>query len=315
VAEHLASTGVAPLLVYIDPPFATARTFTTAPRRDGEAPRVAYVDRWPDIDTYVRWMTRVVEACWRLLRADGSLILHCDHRASPYLAVACDRVFGRGDRGPRANAPGFRNEIVWSYGLGGSSPRCYPKKHDTLLWYSRGNQWIFEAPRVPARSAKMRGMDKKATDVFDVASINNMASERTGYPTQKPMALLERLVRAHTRAGDTVVDLFAGSGTTAEAAVVAGRHAIVCDAGRESILTTSRRLQAVAATTTLHAERACAPQTDGNVAWVWEGAMLDGHFEVSDVALSAADAAPWRWGRHVDGNEFGGPAGQDLERP
>jgi len=315
LAEHLTARGVAPALIYIDPPFATERTFKTASRAAGESPRVAYVDRWPDFDAYVRWMTDVIEACWRLLRADGSLILHCDHRASPYLAAACDRIFGRGDRGPRPNAPGFRNEIVWSYGLGGSSPRCYPKKHDTLLWYSRGARWTFEAPRVPAQSVRMRGLDKKATDVFDIASINNMAAERTGYPTQKPLELLRRLVCAHTREGDTVVDLFSGSGTTAEAAVVNGRRAMVGDASREAVLTTCRRLQAVAATTTLRAERPQGAQRPNDVAWTWEGAMVGDRLDVSNSADAAAGGTRWRWGRHIDGSEFGGPASADAGAP
>jgi DNA modification methylase len=245
-ARALRAAGVRPRLVYIDPPFAVERDFHVVERSAREAcdsapPRVAYSDRWPSFDAYVAFMRDVIEAVHDLLADDGSLLLHCDYRSAPELAITCDAVFGRGDRAQRGSA-GFRNELVWSYGLGGSSPRCYPKKHDTIYWYSKSERWVFDPPMVPATSARMAGKSKKAPDVLAIPSINNMAAERTGYPTQKPLALLELLVRAHTEPGDLVVDLFSGSGTTAAAALRTGRMACVADAGVEGAGATAARL-------------------------------------------------------------------------
>ncbi|MEO7094183.1 MAG: site-specific DNA-methyltransferase, partial [Polyangiales bacterium] len=172
--------------------------------------------------------------------------------------------FGPGDRDPRRSTPtpGFRSELIWTYGLGGSSSRVYPRKHDTILWYTKGARWTFEPPRIPARSMRMRGQSKKQLDVmigpprldgddaearslgdvWDVAAINNMARERTGYPTQKPLVLLERLVAAHSRPGDLVLDPCCGSGTTLVAARTLGRRAIGIDASPEAIRVASARL-------------------------------------------------------------------------
>lgn len=235
-----------PRLVYLDPPFATrrawhrARTFDT-PDGPRTLERVAWRDDVDDgFDAWVDRMETLLVAIRDVLADDGSLLLHIDHHAGPYLAVACDRVFGRGDRA--SGGPGFRNELIWSYGLGGSSPRFYPRKHDTILWYTRGPRWFFDPPRVPATSNRMAGQTKKATDVFDIPTLNNMARERTGYPTQKPLALLERLVRAHTEPGDLVLDPCAGSGTTAIAAANLGRRAIAIDRADEAIATLRERL-------------------------------------------------------------------------
>lgn len=243
VAAELGKAGAKAKLVYIDPPFAAARDFDLLVSLEGtKRRRVAFSDKWSSLDAYMTFMREVLRGIHSLLDESGSLLLHCDHRAAPYLAIACDEIFGMGDRGPEKHAPGFRNEIIWSYGLGGSSRRCYPKKHDSIFWYTKGNDWYFDPPKVPATSQRMAGQMKKATDVFDVASLNNMAKERTGYPTQKPLAILERFVLAHTQPGDLVVDLFSGSGTTATAAAKHGRRAIVSDIGADAIDTTMGRL-------------------------------------------------------------------------
>ena len=238
--------GVTPNLVYLDPPFAVGKDFALL--RDsagGSAGDVAYSDKWSDFDAYLAWLTPVLEAVHETLDAEGSVLLHCDHRAAPYLAMACDRIFGFGDRGTRKKAPGFRNELIWRYGLGGSSPRCYPKKHDTILWYTKGSAWFFDPPMVPATSNRLKGKLKKAPDVLDIPTINNMAAERTGYPTQKPLALLELLVKAHTRPGDLVADVMCGSGTTGVAALGCGRRVVLADRGAQAIAVAGERMRSV----------------------------------------------------------------------
>ncbi len=242
-------------LAYLDPPFGTGRDFG------------AYDDRWPDRATLVALLTPRLEAIHRLLRDDGSILVHLDHRIAHVIAVLLDGLFGPGDRDPKRNqpTPGFRNEIVWAYGLGGSSDRNYPRKHDVILWYTKGSRWTFDAPRMAARSMRMKGETKKQLDVFlgpprldgdemerasfgdvwDVAAINNMAKERTGYPTQKPLALLERLVAAHTLPGDLVLDPFCGSGTTLVAAQRLGRRALGIDQSAEALRISRERLSLV----------------------------------------------------------------------
>lgn len=238
-------------LVYLDPPFGTGRDFG------------AYDDRWSGgrkglLDHLVPRLA----VLHRLLADDGSILVHLDHRVAHLVALHLDELFGPGEREPGGSrAKGFRNEIIWSYGLGGSSPRSYPRKHDTILWYSKGEEWFFDPPRIPARSARMRGLSKKQpdvwsgppaldettndarTDVWEVASINNMAQERSGYPTQKPLALLSPLVTAHSRPGELVIDPYCGSGTTVVAAVSNGRRAIGIDASPEAVATTHSRLR------------------------------------------------------------------------
>ncbi|MFZ5933018.1 MAG: DNA methyltransferase [Patescibacteria group bacterium] len=142
----------------------------------------------------------------RVLRPTGSIYLHCDSTASPYLRLLMDAVFG-----PK----NFLNNIVWCYGLGGSSRRYWPRKHDDILWYSKvPDKHSFKPILVPAKSQMMKGQLKKAPDYWDIPTINNMARERLGYPTQKPEALLERIVQSSSREGDTVLDPFCGCGTT-----------------------------------------------------------------------------------------------------
>ncbi|GAC1352176.1 MAG: hypothetical protein NVS3B20_09390 [Polyangiales bacterium] len=253
-------------LVYLDPPFGTGRNF-------GQ-----YDDRWADgRKALVASLAPRFEKLRTILSDDGSILVHLDHRVAHLVAVLLDDLFGAGARvATPAVAPGFRNEIIWTYGLGGSSSRVYPRKHDTILWYSKGTTWTFDPPRIPATSARMRGQMKKqpdvwwgppaleadlcgacgaltphsssdpvtttVSDVWDIPSINNLAKERAGYPTQKPLALLERFISAHTRKGDLVVDPYCGRGTTMVAAIKLGRRAIGIDRGEEATTIARERL-------------------------------------------------------------------------
>lgn len=245
-AAFLQQSGVEPALVYIDPPYASHRDYLFAqkhPEDGSRVERVAFSDRWDGgMDAYVDSLAPVFEATHRVLDAEGSFLLHVDPRGAPYLSIRCDRIFGMGERLAAKNAPGFRNELIWSYGLGGSSPRSWPKKHDNILWYTKGSDWFFEPPMTPAKSNRMKGLLKKQPDVIDVATINNMAKDRTGYPTQKPIELLEMFVQAHAQSGALVADFFSGSGTTALAAFRRGRKAFASDISPDAIAVARDRL-------------------------------------------------------------------------
>jgi DNA modification methylase len=227
--------------IYIDPPFGTGTV------RQGRGHQ--YTDRADDPDAFVAWLLPYLGDAHRVLAPSGSLFVHLDYRAVHYVKVALDRVFGRAR---------FVNEIVWCYAVGGKSRRGFGRKHDTILWYARGDDWAFypDAVRVPRRGgshmrvvrdggvAVQEKTDRRTGRVYrypvhagkvpedwwtDIETLNHSDRERTGWPSQKPERLVERIVRAVTVPGDRVADWFCGSGTTAAVAQRLARRFVVCD--------------------------------------------------------------------------------------
>ena len=223
--------------IYVDPPFGTGAV------RHGRGH--AYADRADDPEAFVAWLQPYLEHSRRVLAPAGSLFVHLDYRAVHYVKVALDRLFGR-DR--------FVNEIVWCYAVGGKSRRGFGRKHDTILWYARSTDWAFypDAVRVPRRGGSHMRLvdgvqektDRKTGRVYrypvaagkvpedwwtDVETLNHSDRERTGWPSQKPERLVERILRAVTAPGDRVADWFAGSGTTAAVAQRLDRGFITVD--------------------------------------------------------------------------------------
>lgn len=214
-------------LVYLDPPF------NSGIRRQGRK-GLNFDDRFVDVAAYRAFIgPRLIEA-HRVLRPTGSILVHVDWRTSHHVRFLLDEIFG---------AENFVNHLVWSYGLGGSGPRSFARKHDDIFFYGRGPKYWFEPPLVPARSVRLRGRMKKATDVIDIPSINNMAIERTGWPTQKPIALLNMLVSACCPQGGTVLDPTCGSGTTLVAAIQSGRRAFGIDQSDVALNIARQRLE------------------------------------------------------------------------
>lgn len=228
-------------LIYLDPPFNSKQNY--AAPIGSEAAGAAFKDTWTLSDLDVEWIDLIRDkhpALWRvllaamtdsdksylaymairllemrrLLKSTGSIYLHCDPTMSHYLKLVMDAIFGRRN---------FQNEVIWTYGLGGSSPKRFSKKHDVILFYSRTDRYYFDKPQVPATSQRMRGKMKGATDVWDIPSLNNMAKERVGYPTQKPLELLRLVVKASSDRNGLVFDPFCGCATTLVAAEDWGR--------------------------------------------------------------------------------------------
>lgn len=225
-------------LLYADPPFNTGAAKRTPPgaRKAGRDVDAAYADRFGSSAAFIDWLRVRLAATLPALKPSANILIHVDWRTSHRVRVLLDELLGE-DR--------FVNHLVWCYGLGGSSPRRFARKHDDILLYCLDpRKAYFKAPRVPATSRRMQGQSKKATDVLDVPSINNMASERTGYPTQKPLALLELLIGACCPPGGTVLDPCCGSGTTLVAAAALGRNAIGFDLSPTAVKLARRRLDA-----------------------------------------------------------------------
>jgi DNA modification methylase len=257
LAQGLAGSGLD--LVYLDPPFGTGRI------QRGRAGR--YADDGDDPEAHVAWLLPWLTASRDALADHGSLVVHLDWRAVHYVKVALDRLFGRAC---------FVNEIVWCYAVGGKSRRGFGRKHDTLLWYGRTPDWAFypEQVRIPRRAgshmkverdedgrAVQVKVDRKSGRVYrypvadgkipedwwtDLETLNRSDRERTGWPSQKPQRLIERLIAATTVPGQRVGDWFVGSGTTAAAAQRLGRRFVVGDAAPEAIAITRARLTAQA---------------------------------------------------------------------
>lgn len=219
--------------LYADPPFNTGRTHRTPPRtRTGAA--TAFADSWSDMRSYLAFLRERLDASLPALKPSAVLAIHGDYRAAHHIRLLLDDLLG---------PQNFVNHLVWHYGLGGSSPRRFARKHDDILVYSLDQaSYYFDPPRVPATSHRLRGQTKKATDVIDLPALNNMARERTGYPTQKPVALLELLVGAFCPPGGTVLDPCCGSGTTLVAAMNLGRDALGCDVNPDAVAIARRRL-------------------------------------------------------------------------
>lgn len=244
-------------LIYIDPPFNTGSNQTKRQIRairDAQGDRVGfggnryrsievstvqYVDQFDDYLGFLE--PRLLEA-HRILRDNGSIFFHIDYRESHYCKILLDEVFGRSS---------FMNEIIWAYDFGGRSKRRWPAKHDSIFWYAKNPEnYLFnydEIDRIPYMAPGLVGKEKAArgktpTDVWWHTIVPTNGKEKTGYPSQKPLGILERIIKVHSNPGDLVVDCFAGSGTTGVAAANLGRRYWLCDNNPEAIEIMKQRL-------------------------------------------------------------------------
>lgn len=260
----LGDRGVRPHLVYLDPPFWTGSDF-------GD-----YQDAWPSLDAYLQMLYERLGSVRDLLADDGALFVHLDWHAAAYVRVMLDEIFGR---------ECFRNEIAWAYRRWPAKARAFQRLHDTILFYVKDpERYTWNQLYEPLSSGTVRThgdrrqvavFDGKKrvnsvdtdepspgtpmTDVWTVSVLNARARERTGYATQKPEALLERIVRATTRPGDIVADFFCGSGTTLAVAHKTGRRWIGCDRSERAIALSAERLESLGAGfDTLEVQPSCA---------------------------------------------------------
>ena len=244
-------------LIYIDPPFNTGQTrerVTLRTVRDIDGDRRGFQgERYRTIRTgtssyaddrqdYLAFLEPRLMEARRILTDDGSFFFHIDYREAHYCKLLLDGIFGRSS---------FINEIVWAYDYGGRPKRRWPAKHDTIFWYAVDPQnYVFNyaaIDRIPYLAPGLVGAEKAArgktpTDVWWSTIVSPTGKEKTGYPTQKPVKILERVVTVHSQPGDLVVDFFAGSGTTGEAAARNGRRYLLIDSNPEAVRVMARRL-------------------------------------------------------------------------
>ena len=244
-------------LIYIDPPFNTGKTQARTQIqtvRDDEGDRVgfkgnryrtvhigakAYVDSFSD---YMGFLEPRLHEAYRLLETTGSFFFHIDYREVHYCKVLLDSIFGRDS---------FLNEIIWAYDYGARSKRRWSAKHDNILWYAKDPEnYTYrydDIDRIPYMAPGLVGPEKAErgktpTDVWWNTIVSPTGKEKTGYPTQKPLSIISRIVKVHSNPGDRLLDFFAGSGTLGEAAFRLGRSAVLVDNNPEAMEVMVKRL-------------------------------------------------------------------------
>lgn len=241
-------------LIYIDPPYYSNSNYSSKIKivNDGEEQiikRNIFNDTWPNLTAYLNYIFSILEISKSLLSENGSLFVHVDYHASHYIKILLDELFSEKN---------FINEIIWCYGGGSNAKRHFHRKHDTIFWYAKSKNYFFnpiyrpytektkERGLTPVKGPKYKLNTKGAlmhdwwTDINKILSPT--AFENLKYPTQKPIALLERIIKTATNEDSLVGDFFVGSGTTAEAAHNLNRKWVVCDNSDIAITTTDNRL-------------------------------------------------------------------------
>jgi len=244
-------------LVYIDPPFNTGKTqrrtqlrtvrddaggdrtgFAGRRYRSEQLGARAFEDRYDD---YLAFLAPRIEHARRVLKPEGNFYFHVDYREVHYCKVLIDGIFGRDQ---------FINEIIWAYDYGARTTKRWPPKHDNILLYAKdAARYHFdsaEVDRIPYMAPALVGEDKARagklpTDTWWHTIVSPTGKEKLGYPTQKPLGVLGRIVRASCPPGGLVLDFFAGSGTTGAAALAAGRRFVLVDSNPEAIAVMKRR--------------------------------------------------------------------------
>ena len=243
-------------LVYIDPPFNTGKiqdrkSLKTIKSNNGDrtgfkgqkySTKIIGSKSYSDIhENFLDFLKERIIQTKRILKENGSFFLHLDYREIHYAKVMCDEIFGR---------QSFINEIIWAYDYGARSKTKWSTKHDNILWYSiNPNNFTFrydDIDRIPYMAPELVSADKvkrgkTPTDCWWNTIVSPNGKEKTGYPTPQPLAILNRIIKVHSNPGETVLDYFAGSGTTGIAAINNGRNAILIDKNPEAIKIMEKR--------------------------------------------------------------------------
>lgn len=241
-------------LIYVDPPFNTGivqkrAKYESTSNNDGLAKigkksylvkklaEIGYSDIFNGREEYLDFLLPRLQEAHRILKPNGSIYVHLDYREIHYVRFLMDAVFGE---------PNFLNEIIWAFDYGAKAKNRWPVKHQNILYYAKNKEnYIFnvnDIDRIPYMAPGMVSREKAdigklPTSCWWITIVSPMSKEKTGYPNQKPMKLLERVIRASSNEGDTVLDFFSGSGTTGDAAMMLNRKCILIDKNPEAIET------------------------------------------------------------------------------
>ena len=248
-------------LVYLDPPFFSQKEHELSSRSDGRV--YSFSDKFSSRNEYISFMSSVLKEIYRILADDGSVFLHCDRYASHYLREELDSIFGEDN---------FQSEIIWSYKRWSNSKKGLLNAHQNIYFYSKAKDFKFnqfytdyspstnidQILQERARNAKGKSGYKKDTDgnvvfayekkgvplsdVWEIPFLNPKAKERCGYPTQKPVKLLQRIIELASNEGDIILDPFCGSGTTCVAAKSLNRNYIGIDKNVDAVSLSEKRL-------------------------------------------------------------------------
>ena len=245
-------------LIYIDPPFNTGKKQSRTQiqvERDKKGDRIGFkgqryrtevvgeMEYSDNYDDFIAFLAPRLKEAYRVLAANGTLYFHIDYREVHYCKILLDEIFGR---------LCFLNEIIWAYDYGGRSKKRWPAKHDNILVYVKNpDQYTFntkDIDRIPYMAPGLVGEEKVKkgklpTDTWWHTIVSPTGKEKTGYPTQKPIALLQRIISASSNPGDMVLDFFAGSGTTGAAALELDRRLLLIDDNPEAIKVMRQRFQ------------------------------------------------------------------------
>ncbi|WP_170528536.1 site-specific DNA-methyltransferase [Ruegeria arenilitoris] len=254
-------------LIYLDPPFFTQKTHKLG-TRDG-VKNFSFEDIWGDYGQYMTYMSDRLEKCRNVLSDTGSIFVHCDRNSSHLLRLVCDKVFG---------SENFKSEIIWHYKRWSNSANALLPAHQNILYYTKTKDFTFnkkfvgysESTNVDQILQKRSRDDRNKSvysrddagnvlvaaekkgvplsDVWEIPYLNPKAKERVGYPTQKPILLLERIIELSTNEGDLVIDPFCGSGTTLVAAKLLNRKCLGIDTNEDAVELTANRLLSPAKT-------------------------------------------------------------------
>lgn len=250
-------------LIYLDPPFYTQKKQVLTKKKNESVKTYEFEDSWNNIDEYLNYLKERLIECRRVLKQTGNIFLHCDRNACHYLKVVMDDVFGINN---------FRSEIIWSYKRWSNSKKGLLNSHQNIYFYSKSSSYKFNTlytsyslttnlDQILQNRIKdsdgitiyqtdndgniVNNYDKKGvplSDVWDIPYLNPKAKERNGYPTQKPILLLEQIIKVGSDEGDIVLDPFCGSGTTLAAAKLLKRNYIGIDASDDAINLCKERL-------------------------------------------------------------------------
>jgi len=243
-------------LIYIDPPFNTGKTQSRTrirTERSAEGDRLGFAGQryqtikvgskgYADIfDDFLAFLEPRLEEAYRVLKPTGSLYFHIDYREVHYCKVLLDQLFGR---------ESFINEIIWAYDYGGKPRTRWPAKHDNILFYAKDPEHytfnVDDIDREPYMAPGLAGPEKAArgklpTDTWWYTIVGTNSKERNGYPTQKPLGIINRILRASSSPGEVVMDFFAGSGTIGESCLKLGRRFILVDNNPQALEVMAKR--------------------------------------------------------------------------